>query len=712
MQFHGTADRYTPTGATTVATLYSDATTATSNPAVTLRSVGVNGGQAAAFTYDLARSVVYTRQGNPAWAGQSRDGQAGPIRSDNLFFGAAAGDPQPDWVDLDKVAIPQADEQQRLLANLIGEHEPRPQAAAALLVLPARREGGRGDDRRRPRQRRHRRALRPVQGAEPGRLLGRRLGVRARHLLRLSQLAAHRCARPRPTTPTGFEVGAPSDDQLRELHAGVARPGTTTISWPTSRVSTRACRRRRTNRTHCIAWSDWATQPKVELDHGIRFDTNYYYWPPAWVDDRPGLFTGSGMPMRFADLDGTMIDVYQAHDPDDRRVGPVLPVHGQHAARPGARQRGLLRRVRRQHAHRQSPARSGSDAIVSSALARGVPVVSAARCSSGSTAATAPRSTASPGAATRSSFTIEVGAGANGLRAMVPVSSEAGRADRRHPRRQPGRDHQRRPSRGSSTRSSKRSPATTRRPMTSTRRDRRSPTSPTPPALSSATITWDTNEPSDSRVDYGTSPSALTSSESSAALATSHSIELDGLAANTTYYYRVTSADGAANSTTDPAAAEPPRSFSTPAAGLTDTTAADFAAGSPGADGYVAETADGEVTLKPAVGEEFSGAFGLPSGWSSATWESQGGGAGGSATVSGGSLHVERRLARAPTPPSGPAGRSSSPPPSAPPRSSTSASATTSTAPGRSSAPTTSPVRSSLAPTRALPRSTPRSPGR
>ena len=51
-----------------------DATTATTSPAVTLRSVGSNGGQAAAFTYDLARSVVYTRQGNPAWAGQDRDG--------------------------------------------------------------------------------------------------------------------------------------------------------------------------------------------------------------------------------------------------------------------------------------------------------------------------------------------------------------------------------------------------------------------------------------------------------------------------------------------------------------------------------------------------------------------------------------------------------------------------------------------------------------
>ena len=74
IQFHGSADRYTLSGATAVATLFSNATTATANPAVTLRNVGASGGQAAAFTYDLARSVVETRQGNPAWAGQERDG--------------------------------------------------------------------------------------------------------------------------------------------------------------------------------------------------------------------------------------------------------------------------------------------------------------------------------------------------------------------------------------------------------------------------------------------------------------------------------------------------------------------------------------------------------------------------------------------------------------------------------------------------------------
>jgi hypothetical protein len=61
IQFHGVADRYTVTSASSLAALYTNATTTTANPAVTLRNVGVSGGQAAAFTYDLATSTVYTR---------------------------------------------------------------------------------------------------------------------------------------------------------------------------------------------------------------------------------------------------------------------------------------------------------------------------------------------------------------------------------------------------------------------------------------------------------------------------------------------------------------------------------------------------------------------------------------------------------------------------------------------------------------------------
>ena len=99
-------------------------------PAVSLRTVGA--GHAAAFTYDLARSIVYTRQGNPSWAGQNRDmlafrPESGlAVRSNDLFFGGDPNDPQPDWVDLNRVAVPQADEQQRLLANMIIQYSITP----------------------------------------------------------------------------------------------------------------------------------------------------------------------------------------------------------------------------------------------------------------------------------------------------------------------------------------------------------------------------------------------------------------------------------------------------------------------------------------------------------------------------------------------------------------------------------------------------------
>jgi len=72
--YHGAADLYTLSGATAAATLYQTAATPTSHPAVVWKTVGTNGGKAAAFTFDLALSVVYTHQGNPAWVGQARDG--------------------------------------------------------------------------------------------------------------------------------------------------------------------------------------------------------------------------------------------------------------------------------------------------------------------------------------------------------------------------------------------------------------------------------------------------------------------------------------------------------------------------------------------------------------------------------------------------------------------------------------------------------------
>lgn len=79
----------------------------------------------------------------------------------------------------------------------------------------------------------------------------------------------------------------------------------------------------------------------------------------------------------------------------------------------------------------------------------------------------------------------------------------------------------------------------------------------TPPVISSvqssgitssaATVTWTTNESSNSRVDYGTTVT-YGSNTASGAMVTSHSVNLTGLLPDTTYHYKVTSADAAGNS--------------------------------------------------------------------------------------------------------------------------------------------------------------------
>jgi hypothetical protein len=76
MQYHGGADQHTLAGAQAMATLYSTSSTATSYPAVTTNTVG--SGKAIAYMFDAAKSVMYTRDGNPGLTNQvTVSGQAG-----------------------------------------------------------------------------------------------------------------------------------------------------------------------------------------------------------------------------------------------------------------------------------------------------------------------------------------------------------------------------------------------------------------------------------------------------------------------------------------------------------------------------------------------------------------------------------------------------------------------------------------------------------
>ena len=410
IQFHGTADRYTLNGATSVATLYSNATTATTNPAVTLRSVGSSGGQAAAFTYDLARSVVYTRQGNPAWAGQERDGVVG-IRPDDLFYGAKAGDVQPDWIDTNKIAIPQADEQQRLLVNLITLMErdklplPRfwylPRGEKAVVVMS-------GDDHS------------PSQAP----------GGTASHFDRYKALSPAGCSvanwdcvrstsyiYPNATLTNAQAAGYVADG-LRGRRCTRSSP-----SCPTTPITAGRARRRYydtqlasfqakytsvpaqvSSRTHCVYWPDWASNAKVELARGIRMDAQLLPLPgpvdrrEAGLHERRRLPDALRRPRRDADRR------LPAEHEHDRRVDDELP--DDRSTRCSTTRSAPLGYYgafgANMHTDTAAP-HPGAEAIVASAQARSVPVISVqAAARPGSTAATARRSAASAGTPARS----------------------------------------------------------------------------------------------------------------------------------------------------------------------------------------------------------------------------------------------------------------------------------------------------------------------
>ena len=561
IQFHGTADLYNLNGATAIATLYASASTPTPHPAVTLRTGIGSGGSAAAFTYDLARSVVYTRQGNPAWESQARVGQGGPIRAGDMFYGAASFDPQPDWIDLNKVAIPQADEQQRLLVNLIlhlcRDRMPVPR----FWYLPFGKKAAvvmTGDDH--------------GNGATAG-----RFDIYNAASPPGCSVANWECIRATsyiyPNTPMtdaqaaaytqqGFEVAAHINTGCAS-YAASSLPAIYSYELDQFASNFPSVPAPVTNRTHCIAWSDWSTQATVSLSKGIRLDTNYYYWPPSWVANRPGFFTGSGIPMRFAQKDGSLINVFQAATQLTDESGQQFPYTINTLLDNAIGPNGYFG-VFTANMHTDSntgDSRLWSDQIVDSAKARGVPVVSAKQMLQWLDA----KDTSSFGSFNWSgntlTFSIAAAASANGLQALIPAVGPSGALTGLSQGGNPvafsiqtlkGIDYAVF-SAASGTYTAVYS-------------------SPVPPVISSltaspgttsATITWVTDKNASSRVDYGTSPSSLNQSQASATLVTNHSVLLTGLSAATTYYFRVISVDADGGSAVSPAPPAAPASLTT-----------------------------------------------------------------------------------------------------------------------------------------------------
>ena len=321
LQFHGVADHYRLVGAQAIAWLADGANTRTSCPALTLHAYGQ--GQAAAWAFDLARSIAYTRQGNPAWANQERDG-FNYIRATDMFKG---------WVDLDRLAIPQADEQQRLLANLLTalsrEARPLPRlwyfpgAADAMLIATAdshenpasaiedvlsraERRGGhmsvyyspplQSDLSRAGRLVRFWATDLPVVGEQ----LARRFpsptsGQVAAWRRRGHEFALHPYIDLNPREPAGLDAGWQC--YWKEFTGAGLGPVPPTV------------------RTHAVVWSGWVETARYQAARGMRLNMDYYHVGPAFRKDNGewvyGHFTGSGLPMKFVDEQGRILNIFQ-----------------------------------------------------------------------------------------------------------------------------------------------------------------------------------------------------------------------------------------------------------------------------------------------------------------------------------------------------------------------------------------------------------------
>jgi hypothetical protein len=346
-------------------------------------------------------------------------------------WAAASFDPQPDWVDFNKIQIPQADEQQRLLANLMLQMNTSRKPLPRFWYLPKGLKAAvvmTGDDH---------------GSFYSGSATAQRLDDFLADSPAGCSVANWECVRgtaylfpniiaSNPLTNTqvaayvsqGFEIGVHVDSE------------TTCSDWTTRALDTTytnflaslaaqypSVPAPQTHRMHCVSWSDYDSQPEIELQHGIRLDTTYYYWPGSWINDLPGLFTGSGMPMRFADRNGNLIDVYQAATQMTDESDQSYPLHINALldnALSGTGYYGVF--TANMHNDGSQYPGPGANQIVASAQARGVPIVSALQMlqwldgrngsSFGSLAWTG----------NVLSFSISVAANANNLRAMLPAN--------------------------------------------------------------------------------------------------------------------------------------------------------------------------------------------------------------------------------------------------------------------------------------------------
>ena len=135
--------------------------------------------------------------------------------------------------------------------------------------------------------------------------------------------------------------------------------------------------------------------------------------------------TGSGMAQRFADLDGTLIDEYQADTEMTDESGQAYPstVNAllDNALGPQGYYGFFVANI-----HTDQAPSADSDAVIASAQSHGVPVISAKQYLDWIVGRNASAFRSMTWSGSTLSFTVSAAAGANGLQIVLPLQSSAG----------------------------------------------------------------------------------------------------------------------------------------------------------------------------------------------------------------------------------------------------------------------------------------------
>jgi len=305
IQFHGEADSYSLNNGREIASLYTDHDTKSDYPAVVSSTYGR--GKAYIFTYNLPWSIVYTRQGNPGYAGMEKDGING-LRAMDLFTDG--------WLDHSKNSLNQADIQMNLLSHCIENMTegrkplPRlwyfPDTLKCLVTLTNDGEYRNESD--------FEGQFTDIDSA------GAKMSIYIIGTINVSKEWVDKW------TGRGFEISGHPDD-TKEADNPRWSEMNNILSLKKKEITDLYGLEMRTIVNHWFVWCgrdsignpELAAQAMIEADNGLELDINYAHYDNGSNQGHflgsqgldQGNFTGSGLIMKFATSKGEILDIFQ-----------------------------------------------------------------------------------------------------------------------------------------------------------------------------------------------------------------------------------------------------------------------------------------------------------------------------------------------------------------------------------------------------------------